>query len=142
MKIFFTIVFILLFSILTYSQDISLPRPVAEKALTAMELVPVLENKIKILEDQVSLLKSQQTTPCSLAIKSVNESIIRLETINTDNMSDKDRKVAVKLRKKNHKFVVKEGKKLLQSQCGYKDSNKWGEVLKQLVPLGFLLFKL
>lgn len=124
-----------------YSQDITLPRDVAETALKAMELVPAYENKIKALEVTVSELKAQQKTPCSIAMESVKGTLLQFELLDTSKLSPEDAKQARKLREKTYGFLKKNSSRVLQSQCGYTVQNKWEMVLKQLLPLSYLFLK-
>lgn len=141
-KILLILTFLFIFSVNNYSQDITLPRDVAEKALTALELVPAYEVKIKALEVTVSELKAQQKTPCSIAMDTIKGNLLQFEILDTSKLSEKDAKQVRKLRAKTYDFLKKKSSKVLQSQCGYVEQNKWELVLKQLLPLSYLFLKL
>lgn len=133
---------IFIFNVYNYSQDITLPRDVAEKALTALELVPAYEIKIKALETTVAELKAQQKTPCSIAVDTVKGTLLQFELLDTSKLSKEDAKQTRKLRKKTYDFLKKNSSNILQSQCGYVTQNKWELLLKQLVPLSYLFLKI
>lgn len=142
-KIILTALLFLIFGAINKanSQDITLPRDVAETALKSLELVPVYETKIKALENLVTELKASQKTPCSIAIDTVKNTLIQIEYLDTSKLSQEDAKEVRKMRKKTYSFLKKNSSNLLQSQCGYKNENKLEILLKQLIPLSYLFLK-
>lgn len=140
-KLISIVFFILIGTICTYSQDVSLPRDVAEKALKAIELIPALEAENEALRNQVQKLKDSQQTPCSIAINAIKNNLLLLENINTNNLSERDAIYVLKMRKKTYNLFRKSSNKILQSQCNYKDENKLNQILLNLIPLSVLFLK-
>lgn len=129
----------LFLSTITYGQDISLPRDVAEKALKAIEIVPALQLENENLKNEISVLKASQQTPCSLAINSITKNLLNLENINTSKLTKKDAKYVRKMRDKTYKFLKNNSNNILQSQCNYKEKDKLQDFLKLVLPLSLLL---
>ena len=131
MKLITTIIFIFLFSVSAFSQDISLPRETVEKALKAVELVPVLKEENENLKKQIEVLKASQQTPCSILQTTVKNNLIELhrEYNNTKEIKDK------KQLEKTIKWTRSSYKKSLASICNYNDDPLLLKILKIAIPI-------
>ena len=119
-------------------EEVSLPRDVAEKALKALELVPVLEDKIEKLETEITELERAKLTPCTIAQEKVkNDLVFWLDRYAAAGEAERPQieKVIRDLRRTS--------KKLLAAQCDYAERSDFMKTLdvgSRFLPL-LLIFK-
>lgn len=137
-SLFGCILLIFIFAFSVSAQDVSLPRDVAEKALEALELRPAFETRIATLEKVNKELEAAKMTPCTIAAEKVKQDYV-FWLKDFDAASPAKQKQIVKMLK----MTRKQGRKMLGSQCGYKNDSilkqAW-EAAKVGIPLAAILW--
>jgi uncharacterized coiled-coil protein SlyX len=137
-NLLFLILFFACVATANAQDDITIPRDIAEKALTSLRLVPELEAKIKEQNTLIETLKAAQVTPCSIAVKTTSDDLAawlnRFENAKTENR--KEYQAILRLKRKESSATVARQCDLPNNKTGL---NLAWQTLKDFAPVAISL---